>query len=684
MLKGNESKIEFSLFRNSIVNLPNRSLLYIYLKELFKDLSNIENSIKGISKFTFIQHLGINYFISEKLFISLNKSRSGVLSIDEFCDGMSQLYSGNFESIMDILFDLYDFNLDGKACKEDIMLILSHIPVIKQKNYEIECQLQDQYLMQVEEMLNSAFHNKNKMDKEEFIHLILNKYSDIIFLILTYFYKNVQFNHESVNAFKFYLNSKEKMTFYLETIFITYPSRLVYSGVNLYDFTSLNHENDIIEANDNINILPSINCSSKFFNSTINSNKNDIQSLINKEKSSESQYSLITNITSDTEINNNSFENNFKEKNKYEGEIYKFTEKNIKPKKYHLVLIKKDIYYYKDSTKVIMEGMHNLSGCFVEKGKNFIINDVEYFSFQLIFFSKVRVYFTLSLKSRDEWINRISHSLDHKNIMDDYEIENDIGVGKFGDVKLGINKKTFEKVAIKILNKKRMNISDLELAKSEIDIVSFCKHRNIIRFIESYENYKYIYIIFEHVSGGDLFDYINEKNFNINEDKVKKIIKQISLGISYLHKYGIMHRDIKPENILLKCKSISTFTCVKIIDLGLSKIIGIEERAIEGYGTICYVAPEILQNKAYDKKIDIWSIGIILYYILSKKLPFDDENQNEEKIGKLTLLRHPEFSSRNWGNRSKESMELIKQCLIKNNDKRIDIFEFMKHVWLKE
>ena len=121
---------------------------------------------------------------------------------------------------------------------------------------------------------------------------------------------------------------------------------------------------------------------------------------------------------------------------------------------------------------------------------------------------------------------------------------------------LGINKKTKEKVGIKIIKKPTLETNkDIELVKSEIDIMSIIKHKNIIKLIDTFENEEYIFIVMEYMKGGNLTSYLKKKHFCISERKTKEIIKQIAEGISYLHNYGIIHRDIKSDNILLSDNS---------------------------------------------------------------------------------------------------------------------------------
>jgi calcium/calmodulin-dependent protein kinase I len=131
----------------------------------------------------------------------------------------------------------------------------------------------------------------------------------------------------------------------------------------------------------------------------------------------------------------------------------------------------------------------------------------------------------------------------------------------------------------------------------------------------------------EALSGGDLFTYLEKRQFKITEKRAQELVHQLATALYYLHTFGIAHRDLKPENILMFDDS-DTATC-KIVDFGLSKIIGPSESSTDPFGTLSYVAPEVLLQKPYGREVDIWSLGVIAYMLLCRVLPFDDEDDRE-------------------------------------------------------
>ena len=225
-----------------------------------------------------------------------------------------------------------------------------------------------------------------------------------------------------------------------------------------------------------------------------------------------------------------------------------------------------------------------------------------------------------------------------------------------------------------------MNASDMELVKGEIDIMKLCRHPNVVRLLDHFENSEYIFIVMEYLSGGDLGNHLQVKNFTFTEKRASEIMFQIANGLNYLHSYGVLHRDLKPDNIMLSDSSENA--TIKIMDFGLSKILAPQERVNDGFGTLSFVAPEVLIRQPYNKQIDIWSMGVILYYMLTGCLPFDDENDSEEIIAKMIVFNEVAFPEKLWKTRSSDVIDIIGLCLIKNPDKRVTIDNYLLHPWI--
>ena len=214
-------------------------------------------------------------------------------------------------------------------------------------------------------------------------------------------------------------------------------------------------------------------------------------------------------------------------------------------------------------------------------------------------------------------------------LIEEYIIKETIGKGTFSTVKLGEHIKTKKKVAIKILDKEKLKTKeDSTRIQREIKILSIMDHPNIIKTYKITETAKNYYIIMEYCEGGELFDYIVEKE-RLDESEASIFFYQLINSLEYIHSKGIAHRDLKPENLLLtKNKKI------KIIDFGLSNYFGGDTSPLQTpCGSPSYASPEIIRGELYNGfRIDIWASGIILFAMLCGYLPFDEEEEENEDI----------------------------------------------------
>ena len=361
----------------------------------------------------------------------------------------------------------------------------------------------------------------------------------------------------------------------------------------------------------------------------------------------------------------------------YQGYLYKLIDGKMK--RLWFKLIHKDLYFFKNQNDKVHKGMHNLSGLFLKEESPIEVNYKKYYGFTVVYPTKTRFYYVDNESDYQNWIECLKKATGYTNLEDIYDVKEELGSGKFGLVKLGINKKTGKKVAIKIMSKKEMKNEDLELVRSEIEILKICQHPNIIQLYDVFENVDYFYITMEHCGGGDLYDYLRKRHFKLSEVHACNLIHKISAAIFYLHSYGIAHRDLKPENILMTDSTEDAD--VRIVDFGLSKIIGPEEKCTEPYGTLTYVAPEILLECPYTKAVDLWSLGVMTYLMLTSKLPFDDVN-SEEEIARKVVESQPSYSIKRWEGISNEAKNFVQRLLERNVNKRMTIKEVLTHPWI--
>ncbi|CAD6333096.1 unnamed protein product [Miscanthus lutarioriparius] len=259
------------------------------------------------------------------------------------------------------------------------------------------------------------------------------------------------------------------------------------------------------------------------------------------------------------------------------------------------------------------------------------------------------------------------------NPLSGYRIGKTLGIGSFGKVKIAEHILTGHKVAIKILNRRKIRSMEMEeKVKREIKILRLFMHPHIIRLYEVIDTPDDIYVVMEYVKSGELFDYIVEKG-RLHEEEARRFFQQIISGVEYCHRNMVVHRDLKPENLLLDSKCN-----VKIADFGLSNVMRDGHFLKTSCGSPNYAAPEVISGKLYaGPEVDVWSCGVILYALLCGTLPFDDENIpnlfKKIKGGIYTLPSHFSPSAR----------DLIPRMLVVDPMKRITIREIREHVWFK-
>uniref|UniRef100_A0A7I4D5I2 non-specific serine/threonine protein kinase n=1 Tax=Physcomitrium patens TaxID=3218 RepID=A0A7I4D5I2_PHYPA len=252
-----------------------------------------------------------------------------------------------------------------------------------------------------------------------------------------------------------------------------------------------------------------------------------------------------------------------------------------------------------------------------------------------------------------------------------YKMGKTLGIGSFGKVKVAEHTPTGHKVAIKILNRRKVKSMDMEeKVRREIKILRLFMHPHIIRLYEVIETPTDIFVVMEYVKSGELFDYIVEKQ-RLGEDEARRFFQQIVSGVEYCHRNMVVHRDLKPENLLLDSK-----WNVKIADFGLSNIMRDGHFLKTSCGSPNYAAPEVISGKLYaGPEVDVWSCGVILYALLCGSLPFDDENIpnlfRKIKGGIYTLPSHLSPGAR----------DLIPRMLLVDPMKRVTIPEIRQHPW---
>lgn len=264
-----------------------------------------------------------------------------------------------------------------------------------------------------------------------------------------------------------------------------------------------------------------------------------------------------------------------------------------------------------------------------------------------------------------------------------YDLYGTLGEGAFGKVKYAVNTETNEAVAIKILDKDKIQARNMGAQiKKEISIMKMINHHHVVSVKDVFATSAKIFIVLEFVGGGELFDKIANEG-KLPEDKARFYFKQLVEGLEHCHNNGVCHRDLKPENLLL-----DTDGNLKISDFGFSTL-NIGDADGDGNaraellhttcGTPNYVAPEVLGKDGYDgKKADVWSVGVILYVLLAGYLPFDENTM----AALFQKIKAADYEFPDWF--SSDARDLISKILVPDPHKRPRLAEIKLHPWMQK
>jgi len=726
------SEIESEQFKKDVV-IP-------YFKDIYKDLaSRSDKKTAGINKVTIIDYCQLPGILADRFFSLLDANNDEYIDLREFVYILFKIYYSNFDNQVKLVFDIYDFDKDGYITKEDVRIILSYIPILKEKKEQREKEgiynqegggtedfnMRIKIQEEISSLIDLTFKKKDKINLEEFQDINENITSDMLVTVLTLlkdklpcsemFYKLQADFEEKMNAEKKADGKtpevKKQKTIasprILKTLStlarkaglgeseenkeaISYLQKLAKGEPALAEDSKGIEEKDIQldklkkkkRENAEVKVKLSEDPESPLVDSDVVrfANKNpEPKSLLLKNRPKNIFASPTTFLSGSGAVREEDIvTEDTKESVEFEGEMMRKAKEN-KLKKYWYKLCDKELRVYKRKDDKEHKTMVNLISVFLRVDPDEQLDKKNtLYPFSLIFPNKERTFYLLSKDDRDKWMNEIKRAIGYASLTDFYDVKDAVGKGKFGTVKLGIHKKTGKKVAIKVMKKKQMTLQDIELQKREIEILKICQHPSIIKLLDVFENQDYIYIVMEYLKGGDLFNYLEKRDFTITESKARELTHSIATGLFYLHSFGIAHRDLKPENILMTDDTDDAQP--KLVDFGLSKIVGPSEKCNDPFGTLSYVAPEVLLQKPYDKSVDLWSLGVIIYLLLSGTLPFDDDDDRE--IARQTIHDEVDFSYHVWKKVSSEVKTMIKKLLDKDKDKRMKLEEVLQHPWL--
>ncbi|XP_034146749.1 calcium/calmodulin-dependent protein kinase type II delta 1 chain isoform X4 [Esox lucius] len=261
---------------------------------------------------------------------------------------------------------------------------------------------------------------------------------------------------------------------------------------------------------------------------------------------------------------------------------------------------------------------------------------------------------------------------------DEYNLYEELGKGAFSIVKRCMRISNGQEYAAKIINTKKLSARDHQKLEREARICRLLKHPNIVRLHDSISEEGFHYLVFDLVTGGELFEDIVAREY-YSEADASQCIQQILESVNHCHQSGIVHRDMKPENLLLASKLKGA--AVKLADFGLAIEVQGDQQAWFGFaGTPGYLSPEVLRKDPYGKPVDMWACGVILYILLVGYPPFWDEDQH--RLYQQIKAGAYDFPSPEWDTVTPEAKDLINKMLTINPVKRVTATDALKHPWI--
>lgn len=280
----------------------------------------------------------------------------------------------------------------------------------------------------------------------------------------------------------------------------------------------------------------------------------------------------------------------------------------------------------------------------------------------------------------DQSEDKVSTEEEIKDISQLYQIlpEEILGSGQFGIVYGAVNKAKGHEVAIKVIDKLRFPNKHEAQLKNEVTILQNLCHPGVINLEYMFESADKIYVVMEKLKGDMLEMILSNPNGRLCERLTKFVVSQILISLRHLHSRHVVHCDLKPENVLLSTNNL--FPQVKLCDFGFSRVIGEKSFRRSVVGTPAYLAPEVLKNKGYNKSLDMWSVGVILYVSLSGTFPFNEDEDITDQIQNAAFMYPPNP----WNLISREAKDLISKVLQVKIGNRFTVEKSLSHVWLQD
>ena len=689
----------------------NPDALEVYLNDVWKDLSERDTKAGlGLTKNIFFKYYDLPLIISERLFKVLDVNNHLSLTEDDFVSGLLNLFLGDYKALVKIMFNMYDYDRDGKISRKDVKIVFNYIPLKQNEIYQrYKIKYEGDNINERKESMNEINKVLDKIFEEEYIdedyfkYSIENINSDLFIFLLVFLYEKRPFNDDTINHYKNLPKKNGNKYKRTATMANSVGLKLVVSPTIKSKFgpaaqVTLKEGGQYSKFKSNSSNLIKLKFGAggsgnhlKAFGSGLKRvktfNIKKIKTIVDEqdeEYDEDESGPKKNNPKKEKEKSNfdedeNEEEDIDKKNIKYEGYLSKIR-KDGEMKKLYFKLLYHDLYFFKSKEDTEHGGVHNLCDVFIKEGNPYNYNGKTLYCFSIIYPEKERKYFTEDKTDHQNWVKFLRKATDYEDLYKSYEMKDIIGQGRYGTIRVGYHKIKKRFVAIKIINKKSISKTDMENIRNQIDILKMATDEFVLKLLDIIENESYLYIMTELCKGGDLYSYLNQRSFKIPEAKAAKLIYKLAKSVSFLHTLGIIHRDLKPENILMT--DMSDEADIRISDFCICKRLEPNETTKEIVGTLGYMAPEVLMGKEYNYSADVWAIGVITYLLLTGYLPFDDEQEDKEVIRK-TLFESIPFYNDSWKNISSKAKEFVKKILKKDKEERITIEGILSDPWFE-
>lgn len=660
----------------------NIELFTSYFTKIADFLKNYDGEITFL---TFYNYMKLPMFISKILFRSFqNNLNCSQISQGLFVHQLTKLYAGPLNSKIKMIFNMLDYDRGNSICYDDVNLIITH--------FHSFLNLSERNINNNSIIVSNFFNDTPIMSFEQFKSKLMNENADLFYLIYYYLFAFKPYNDQTLDYYseKIIFQNKEDPLINQDLLSLHPPT------VELYEYLKIVQNYEFKELKEFEN---SVSFLTKNFSKT---NTIKYRGQKGKDRPFPEKVSNKSIIFQTICLNNNngSVKNIFKmtfldgleSKNSkdlgaflgLEQDYFSSKCRDENNNKCKIEIIGNDIFLYDIDKKSHIS--HSILRKIIPIKDLAIENDNDDYQVNLISTLCNRYYmYTYTFKTK-ELKERFTYLINAKTnfvrLESEYFIDSIVGKGCFGTVVKGKDIETHEQVAIKIIKKDFEDMESIRCARKEQDVLKFIMmnpHKHIITIKSVIESLRAIYIIQEYIPKGNLENYIYNHIGRWNsEEKIQitvEIVKQLAHAMNHYMSYGIVHRDLKPQNILIQINTNKID--IKIIDFGLSTVIFKKQLLIQRYGTLLYLAPEIIKNTFYNNKVDVWSFSLIAYFVLYGKHFFMQHSLENIKKKIENVEEHLPLISDNPCCKYLKLHTIMSQCLSRRFQERPDIVEII-------